>query len=106
MKLSFDKLLTTTSGTPNEAFALSRSVGNAPVSLIGGLVVLYAPKTNTEDIVLGPDEDADFYDLEPGQYYALPGTHLPQMAVDLGAWFIKSTAASQALRIVYVPISS
>jgi hypothetical protein len=100
MKISFDKLFTSTSATPNEALPLSED------ELLGGLVVLYAPKTNTEDIVVGPDEDADFYDLEPGQYYALPGTHLPQMAVDLGAWHMKSAAASQALRIVYVPISS
>ena len=100
MKISFEKLFTSTSATPNEASPLSED------ELLGGLVVLYAPKTNTEDIVVGPDDDADFYDLEPGQYYALPGTHLPQMGVDLGAWFMKSAAASQALRIIYVPVFS
>lgn len=105
MKLSFTKLHTTTHATPGTVLALSRDVNTdlgVAAALNGGLVVLYCPSTNSDPVYIGPDNSADFYDISPGQYYALPGTNLPQMSVDLGTWFCKSTGISQAVRIVYV----
>lgn len=98
MKVTFSKLAGDT-GLVNTPVAISAT------PRCGSLCTLVAADTNTDNIIIGPDNSADFYKVAPGQAYNLPGSGIPSVSVDLAAWYVQSATATQAWKIIYVPLS-
>jgi len=83
----------TTSGTPGTATALTASTQ-------AQRAIIRADDGNSASISIGPDNNASFTLISAGGEYLLEA---PAGCVfDLGAWYVKSTSASQAYSIIYV----
>ncbi len=95
-EVNWVQLAYTTSGTPNAATALSGSELLVRRASIGG------PATNAAAVSIGPNNSANADSIGVGQYgYVI---EMPDgTAFDLAAWYAKSTSASQALVILYLP---
>lgn len=66
-------------------------------------VMVYAASTNSatpgEEVFIGPDDQANFYPLSPGQVFTIP--NVTGARFDLSTWYFKSAAASQAISILF-----
>ncbi len=69
------------------------------------LSILRADPNNAQNILFGPNANADYSVIAPGTEYVIPAVYPiidgAWCAYDLGEWFFKSTAAAN-LAIMYV----
>lgn len=64
------------------------------------MCIIIADENNTDDVTVGPDEDADMYTLEPGDGCVI---EVPRGArFSIGDWYFDSAGASQSVKVLHV----
>lgn len=65
---------------------------------VGLQVFLESDDTNADPMTIGPDQNADFHTLNPGDTYALPNTGSP---ITMGNWWCKAASGAPVLKVTF-----